>query len=223
MTPDGHPVPELPALEPGLTLLEDDAVPGALQSLVVDHLLSADGPVRWVDARNTATTQYVARLAPSDRLLERIHVARAFTAFQHYSLVETLGDLVDDATALLVLPAVDWFYDADELRPGEARAMLAGVLERVEAYSAAHDVPVLLTLARESIDDGPIEEHLGTRLRCERTQFGPRFSTDGFETLVYPVEGGVQTTLAFWRSVLRRRHRGLTTPHPTEVPAHGAH
>ncbi|WP_436927602.1 hypothetical protein [Halosimplex amylolyticum] len=76
----------LPSLEAGLTLLDVTGARGVpvLQSLVLDHLLLHDGPAFWVDADGHATTTSLAQLAPSQRLLDRVHVARGFTAYQHY-------------------------------------------------------------------------------------------------------------------------------------------
>lgn len=81
--------PLLPTLEPGLTLLDVDGGRGvpALQSLALDHLLSNEGPAFWVDTDGHATTTSLARLAPSPRVLERIHVSRGFTAYQHYGAI----------------------------------------------------------------------------------------------------------------------------------------
>ncbi|WP_284010317.1 MULTISPECIES: hypothetical protein [Haloarcula] len=67
-----------------------------LQSLVLDRLLMREGHVFWADAQGYATTTALARLAPSRRLLDRIHVARAFTAYQHYSIVQDLDRAVAD-------------------------------------------------------------------------------------------------------------------------------
>ena len=66
----------LPSLEKGITLLDVKGSRGVpiLQSLVLDHLLLHDGPAFWVDANGRATTT-LAQIAPSQRLLDRIHVA----------------------------------------------------------------------------------------------------------------------------------------------------
>ena len=74
----------LPSLDDGITLLDVEGSRGVpiLQSLVLDHLLFHDGPAFWVDANGHATTT-LAQIAPSRRLLDRIHVARGFTAYQH--------------------------------------------------------------------------------------------------------------------------------------------
>lgn len=77
-----------PTLEEGITLLAINGGRGIpiLQSVVVDHLLLNDGSAFWVDANGHAATTTLARIAPSPRLLNRIHVARGFTAYQPFVL-----------------------------------------------------------------------------------------------------------------------------------------
>jgi len=198
--------PELPGLDPGLTRLETDTRAGALHSLVLDRVLTTGGPARWIDARGHATTRPLYRLAPDRRVLDRVGVARAFTAAQHYSLVaDVTAELPDDA-ALLVLPAIDWFYATDDCRRGEGHEMLDDALALVGRAAAERDLPVLLTTAT----DGPLAARVADAtdrvVECTDTAMGPRFRSDDFETLVYPDAGGLQTTLAFWQRVLAARH-----------------
>ena len=82
----------LPSLDSGLTLFEYQGGRGVpiLQSLVLDHLLMSDGPAFWVDSHGYATTTSLAQLTPSQRLLNRIHVARSFTVYQHFAAVRSL-------------------------------------------------------------------------------------------------------------------------------------
>jgi len=86
-----------PDLDDGITLLDIEGGRGvtALQAFVLDHVLMTDGPTFWVDAHGYATTTTLARLAPSQRLLDRIHVARGFTAYQHFGAVADLADAIN--------------------------------------------------------------------------------------------------------------------------------
>lgn len=216
-------IPELPSLNPGLTLLEaDEQTAGALQSLVLDHILLDDTPAFWIDSRGHATTQSLAQLAPSRRVLDRIMVARAFTAFQHYSLVEDLTTDLTPETALLVLPAIDWFYANDDLRRGEGDEMLSHALASLRDLAADHELPILVTQAAPSDIATNISDYADAHLECTMTQFGPRFVGSDFETLIFECSGGVQTTLAFWRRVLQSRHSMTHESHP-EVAVHGSH
>lgn len=67
-------VPELPTLDSGIHLLETDSRnSGALQSLVLDHLLTQSDRTNavWIDSHGNGSTQPFARLAPSMRVLNR--------------------------------------------------------------------------------------------------------------------------------------------------------
>jgi hypothetical protein len=212
---------EFPALQPGVQLLDtDDRFVEALHALALDHQLSNDGTAYWVDSQGHATTTSLARLAPSRRLLDSIQVARGFTAYQHYSLVDQLLDVVDQSTSLVVAPNVDRFYRADALRRGDPEAMLGDVIDRLEKIAERYDLPVLVTRERRDALSAPLTEVAATEISCERTRFGPRFSSDRFDSLVYPAgDGWFQTTLAYWREVLQAR---INTQQQPEGVSYGA-
>lgn len=120
----------------------------------------------------------------------------------------TTGRESPRAPALVVAPAVDSLYRADDgLGEAHAQTLLARALARLSSYADRYDAPVLVTRTAADEFAGPVEAAADHRLRCEQTRFGPRFVGDGFETLVYPVDGGAsyQTTLAYWRQVLDAR------------------
>jgi hypothetical protein len=138
--------------------------------------------------------------------------------------------------ARLVAPAVDGRYrDADDLPHEHAHQLLARTLARLRRYADAYDAPVLLTRAgggsaRDATDDedafaSVVERAADHHLRCERTPQGPRFVDDDAETLVYPrPDGTLQTTLAYWRTVLEQRATasGAATDGPTPTADGGA-
>lgn len=226
-------MPELPSLEPGISLLDipsRDLAP--LHSLVLDHLLVAGGTALWIDARNHGPSQLLATLAPSPRVLDRIQIARGFTAFQHAALVEHARDHLDADTGLIVAPALDSQYRDDDVRGVEPRTMLLRTVARLARYAREFDVPVLVTRTAEDHLSAPIAASAHRTLGVERTQFGPRFMGEDFETLVYPGPGNrhVQTTLAFWERVLEARRpiyeqspASPTSPAAPEVPSRGSH
>lgn len=215
---------EFPSLDHGVTLLSaDDRATGALQSLVLDHLLLNDGDAYWVDSRNNATTTTLAKIAPSRRILDRIQVARAFTPFQHYSIVADLPGEITDSTSMIVLPAVEWFYSGDELHRGEGAAMLEGVLDTVSTIAAQRGIPVVISRHSTDRSDDIIDDAVDTEIECTFTQFGPRFSGSEFETLLFDCGTGVQTTLAFWQRVLRARQSQLVGDASPEVTPIGSH
>lgn len=219
-------VPELPSIDAGIHLLDvDDRTAGALQSLVVDHLLtdSRGETAVWVDSRGNGSTQPIARLAPGKRVLERIEIARGFTAHQHYSLLETLGEQVGTETGLVVVPDLDWFYRSDDLYNNEGERMLAEGVALVEDLCQQREIPVLLTRAAADGFSQPLRGVADGVIECELTSQGPRFVGEGFETLVYPGNGFMQTTFAYWNRVLSQRHPEVIQPTTQpEVTAVGA-
>jgi len=226
----------LPSLEDGITLLDVDGSRGVpiLQSLVLDHLLMHDGPAFWIDTNGHATTTTLAQMAPSQRLLDRIHVARGFTAYQHYGAVDELPTAVNQAIqrsarttqssgrqpperdddssrhtpSLIVVPAVDAQYRAaDTLSNEHAETIQARTLARLATYADGYGIPVLVTRSEHDEFTAPVATAADHHLECEHTRMGPRFVGDDFETLVYPVDDGAyyQTTFAYWRQLIEAR------------------
>ncbi|PHQ40097.1 hypothetical protein DJ69_02640 [Halorubrum persicum] len=240
----------LPSLEDGITLLDVEGGRGVpiLQSLVLDHLLLHDGPAFWVDANGHATTTTLTEIAPSQRLLNRIHVARGFTAYQHYGAVCDLPTAVNTAIqmstadaraagrralgrdedpsshtpALIVAPAVDAQYRADDtLSETHAKTLQARTLARLATYAEGYDIPVLVTRNERNEFTEPVATVADHHLECEQTRMGPRVVGEDFETLVYPVDDGAyyQTTFAYWRQLLAARATQVGVEPTTPAPS----
>lgn len=197
---------ELPTLDERIHLLSANKRPKeVLQSLIIDHLLGQGAPSRaiWIDSHDNSSTNPLAKLTPNQRLLNRIEVARGFTAHQHYALLEDLEMQVTSDTELIVIPEFDWFYRNDDLYKNESERMVSEGIALVEDLQERTDVPVLLTAIKRDRISEAIYETVGGRLLCQFTSQGPRFSGEGFETYVYPVENGLlQTTIAYWNQLL---------------------
>jgi len=240
----------LPSLDDGITLLDVEGSRGVsiLQSLVLDHLLLHDGPAFWVDANGHATTTRLAQIAPSQRLLDRIHVARGFTAYQHYGAVCDLPSAVNQSIqastantgadgrrspsrdedtsfhtpSLIVVPAVDVQYRADDtLGERHAETLQARTLARLATYADGYDIPVLVTRNERNEFTEPVATVADHHLECEQTRMGPRVVGDDFETLVYPVDDGAyyQTTFAYWRQLLAARATQVGVEPTTPAPS----
>ena len=231
--------PTLPSFDSDCYLLDTNGTStGPLQALVLAHLLLNDGPAFWVDANGHATTTTLARIAPSRQLLNRLHVARGFTAYQHYVTVADLsmavenhetpvstgGDTPNTAStsraqtptkpSLIVVPAADARYrDEDSLAKSDSTTLQARTLAKLSSYASEYEIPVLLTRTATDEFTEPIAAAADQHIECEQTKMGPRFVGDDFETLVYPVEGGTyyQTTFAYWQQLLaaRAKHVGI--------------
>ena len=215
--------PLLPSLDPGLHLVDvDDRADGAVQSLAVDHILTSGqtgATATWVDSNGVATTSSLARLIPSRRLLERIHVARAFTPYQHHELVTSLPGMVGDDTSFAVVPEFEFHYRNPDIRFSVAHDLIETGIETLRGLARDRAIPILVTRETTAPLSAPLVEAADSILECELTRFGPRFVGDEFETLVYPVEGGFQTTLSYWAEILSTRfdavQEGTTPSSPT--------
>ncbi|WP_232700573.1 hypothetical protein [Halobacterium wangiae] len=206
-TPD-HDMPDLPSLESGLTLLETPDSHGidAIHTLVIDHVLLNSGPAYWVDSGHHAVTSRLRELAPSDRVLDRVQVARGFTPYQHTSLIRRLRTSLQDEVSMLIVPVVDYHYRDDDVRGYDPQAMLTRGLAELARIARDHDIPVLLTRHGADEFSEPIAAIAEHSLEYRRTKFGPRFEGEGMETLMYDLsDGWVQTTWAFWQEVLQER------------------
>lgn len=159
------------------------------------------------------------------RVLERIDIARAFTPWQHLSLLRDLEDEVSDETVLVVLPEFDGFYRSNEVSDTEGERMLTEGISLVADLVDECEISALLTRARRDDLSAPLSRLADEVVEYELTRFGPRFVGDEFETLVYPVgDGIVQTTLAFWERVLQERHPSLANADSTpEVSVRGSY
>ena len=215
--------PTLPSLGTDTYLLDTgDSTTGPLQTLVLDHLLMNDGTAYWVDAAGHARTDTLARIAPSRRLLDRIQVARGFTAYQHVALLDRVVERITSETALVVAPAIDAMYRDDDSYGVDTAELLRTAVETLTNRCREYDIPLVVTCHRRDALSAPVARHVDETIQCETTRFGPRFVGDHFETLVYPVEDGfVQTTLAFWEHVLDWRAT-VTSPSQPEVTVRGS-
>ncbi|MYL68973.1 hypothetical protein [Halorubrum distributum] len=213
-TRSDRPTADLPELSSGVTLVDvdDDLGVTPVQALLLDRVLGSDGPAFWVDGANRANTTRLRELAPADRVLDRVEVARGFTAHQHTALLDRLaGRLAARASPSVVLATgLDARYRAADVDRELAGDMFVRAVASVARVARVHDAPVLVTRCRDDAFSRPLRRAAATRLTCRATPFGPRFedAAGEAETLVYRgADGWTQTTLAYWREVLEHRAR----------------
>lgn len=205
---------QLPDLEPGITLLATTAETGrALHALAVDHVLRSGGSGVWIDPGTHAQTAPLVEIAPSDRILDRLRVARGFTPFQHLQLLRSLPEWLTAESELVVVPALDRYYRDDGLLAQEGKDMVLSAIASLAAACREYDLHALVTRTEADAFSAPLETASSQFLACEITPFGPRFRGDEAETVVYPLEGDwVQTTLSFWAEILAAREQVYGTP-----------
>jgi len=88
----------------------------------------------------------------------------------------------------------------------DGEEMLVRALAPLARIAREFEIPVLCTRQHDDEFSAPVEAAAATTITARQTAIGPRFVSEDFETLVYPLENGwVQTTLAFWQRVLEAR------------------
>lgn len=137
----------------------------ALHRLTLAYLRENPGRVFWIDARDTAATYTFYSLSPSDRSLASIRIARAWTAYQHHTLVRQLVDIVTPRTQLIVLPNVYSLYTDDDLSETAAEQLARSSLTTVAALTTTHDIPAVITTP--TVDSSPIDQFVDHVLRWE--------------------------------------------------------
>lgn len=190
---------------------------GAIHHLAVATVRRTDGPAYWVDARNTASTYALYEHAAADRVLERLHLARAFTAYQHRTLVDRVLNRANRETGCLVAPNVAALYRDEDVPDHEAEPLFDAAMATLADVAETVEGPVLVT------DSGPddaladtLRAHANAEIRCERTDLGYRYEGPDFETDVYWGAGFWQTTIPYWVALLgtvdEEPDRALTGP-----------
>ncbi|WP_435144468.1 hypothetical protein [Halobaculum sp. P14] len=191
-----------PTLDDGVTLLRPpDARSTALHRLVVDALADADragGPAYWVDARNAAVSHALYRLAPADRALRGLQVARAFTAYQHLELVRTLARRARPGTRLVVAPNVASLYRDGDVPDGEADRLLRAALATLSELGDALDCPVVVSATGDDDHADRVADAADRVVDCERTALGLTYDAPGFDVDGYHRGDHWQTTIPYW-------------------------
>lgn len=193
-----------PDVGPELTFLRTpNPRSGALHEIALQTVRGTDGLAYWVDVGNTASTYALSDLAPDERLLDRIRIARAFTAYQHYALVERVVNSVSPRTGCLVVPNVAASYRHEDVPDYDAEPLFESVVRALAHLAETLDLPVVATGAGP--DDGlsaTLAGYAHRELECEETTEGYRFEGEDFETDVYWTDSYWQTTLPYWVDLL---------------------
>ncbi|MFB6145502.1 MAG: hypothetical protein ABEJ99_03275 [Candidatus Nanohaloarchaea archaeon] len=196
-------VQQLPQLETGINLLESQERT-SFHRLALNHLLANPDEAYWVDSRNNSSTYALNQMAPEPEVLDRLRIARAFTAYQHYSLVEELIIQLDREVELVLMPFLTSLYEDDEVNQAEAMELLERVVELLQEQVEEHGLTVLVSMPDCQSQEiyGMVNQAAGNVIEAESTDSGISFDSEGFESKVYPVDGTLQTTWGYWRDIL---------------------
>jgi hypothetical protein len=199
--------PNCPDLGPGVTLLiHGSPRSAAVHDLLAPAVAATDGPCLWIDARNAAVTDALHERTARGGL-RHLRVARAFTAYQHLTLVRRLPGLAGPDTGLVAAPNVASLYRDDDLPAWEADRLFAAALTVLGELAGALDCPVVLTESRADRErgDGALADRLvdaaDREVDCRETPLGTRFEAEDFDTPGYWAADWWQTTVPYWADV----------------------
>ncbi|ARS89128.1 hypothetical protein [Natrarchaeobaculum aegyptiacum] len=185
----------------GLTLLEVSSPRSTVvHRLVCDRLAAMAGrSAYWIDARNTASTHALYEHAPSRRTLAGLEIARAFTAYQHHSLVREVVRRAGSGAGLVVAPNVASLYQDPDLPSWEREDLLAASLETLSALSAALECPVVVTTADGDAAE-TVADYADATVECVQTREGVRLEGEDDEPFTAGYWHGRywQTTIPYW-------------------------
>ncbi|MEF8900786.1 MAG: hypothetical protein V5A25_06160 [Halovenus sp.] len=156
-----------------------------------------NGPVYWIDARNTASTYALSRMAPTDGVLDRIRIARAFTAYQHFTLVERVINQVTPQTGFIVAPNLPSLYCDGDVPGHEANDMIEAAYKALATLGDSLGLPILVSTVTDRFDD-LISTHATRTVECIETGLGYRFEGETVQTHGYWYGGCWQTTIPYW-------------------------
>jgi len=153
-----------------------------------------------VDLGRAASTYVLYELSPRGRGFEHLQIARAFTAYQHHTLVKQLVHYLEENPGLIIATEVSYLYLDDEVPDYVGERLFASTLAILSEIGRTLDIPVLVTSARTRTD--PFQEDLeaaaDSELWCEQTPEGFSYTSEDFQTDIYVKRGYWQTTIPYW-------------------------
>ena len=181
----------LPELEPGLNLVTGEEK--IVQPLVAQRLHSRGGECLWIDARNNASTGFMAR----EGLDTDVKVARAFTAHQHLSLVRRAEAETGGAISVLALPSMNYLYQKPSIPEYEKEKLLAEALGKIAEVSETRGIPAVVSQQPGELQ-WMLEAVASREIKSRSTSQGLSVETDDFTPEAYPDNKGFQTRVNHW-------------------------
>lgn len=186
-----------PRLEQGVNLIQKPGKLPVFQSLVAPELDSKNANAVWIDSGNESSTYALSGQGSSD-ILEKVRIGRAFTPFQHHSLVNQLEEFIDEDTSLLVFPNIDLLYLDGQVKEWEAEQLFEESWNRILQLKQKYDLKVLVSASPESQLYYFVSGDSDNKIRVEETVQGWKYSSREFDQMAYHDSGEIQTTIPYW-------------------------
>lgn len=198
-----------PRLEEGINLVEKEENMAVFQSLLASELDSTNSKAVWIDTGNEAST-YALREAGSPGILEKVSIGRAFTPFQHHSLIQSLEQFVENDTEIIVIPNIDYLYVDGQIRDWEAKELFQETWDKVKEIQEEYELKIVLSTLESNLGSLVRRDTVKT-IRVEESSEGWRYESDEFDQSGYKNGNGVQTTVNHWIRKKREKVKLLET------------
>jgi hypothetical protein len=191
---------DLPEPEPGVNRIEVEADIPIFQVILGEKLSASTAEAVWIDSGNEASTYALASTGTPD-VMHRVRIGRAFTAFQHFHLVNRIESFLNSETKYLVLPNIDQQY-REGVSEKERQDLFQSLLEKLKTI--ARERPEIKILYSFFQEDGSqmvlrLKSLAGNCIEIEQNSQGLREKSKRGDKMFYRDSGTIQTTLPYWR------------------------
>ena len=164
---------------------------------MASELGSSSGGAVWIDCLNEASTYSLRSLGTPD-LLDRVKIGRAFTVFQHHTLIQKLDEFIDEDTKIIVLSNFDHLYVKGQMKEWEGKELFKESWKKIKQLTEREDLKVLVSTSERSDLSHMIKHDSGNSIEVQKTDTGLKYSSDEFKQLIYADEDSAQTTIPYW-------------------------
>lgn len=193
-----------PELEKGINYIEKDKEVSAFQVFLDSELGGVTGKAVWIDCLNEASTYSLSALGSPD-LLERVKIGRAFTVFQHHSLIDRLEEFMDEETKIIVLSNFEHLYVNGQVNEWEAKELFKESWSKIKELSNKNNVKILVSCSNSSEFSQKVQKDSNNFIDIERTEEGLKYSSSDHKQIIYSDGNNTQTTMSYWIQKNRRK------------------
>lgn len=186
-----------PELAEGLNLVKKPEDIPVFQMLTASELEGYSQKAVWIDTKNESSTYALSQYGDLN-IMENVEIGRAFTAFQHHSLIQQLEEFVDKNTRLLVVPNISYLYVEGQLSDWEAEELFQETWEKLKEVQEKYELKVLLSADLAPQIPYYVSSDCVNEIKVERKSEGLKYDSENFDQMIYRKNGEVQTTMRYW-------------------------
>ncbi len=146
----------------------------------------------WIDTGNESSTYALNSFSPE--LMDKVWIGRAFTPFQHHSLVDQLNEFTMENIEILVLPNITMLYTEGKVREWEARELFDESCYKLKQIRQERNLKVLIS--GKGFPD-LIEPDVDQTIEVEETDQGLKYSGKR-QQMAYSHREHSQIALSYW-------------------------